>query len=91
MLSVELREVTSPVNAATIRQILGLATVSITGALLVSNQRLTRAADELLRRAQEGGANAFFIQWRDENDTGALKEAVIGVLREVGNPGTSGA
>ncbi len=84
MVSVELRESTSPVSAQTIRQLLGLAAVSVTGALLVSNQRLTRAADELLRRAQEGGSNAFFVQWRDENDSDALKDAVIVALREVG-------
>lgn len=89
MLSVELREVTSPVSAATVRQLLGLAAAGVTGALLVSNRRLTRAADELLRRAQEGGSKAFFVQWRDENDTDALKGAVIGALREVGDGGPS--
>ncbi|WP_354597412.1 hypothetical protein R1Y80_17510 [Streptomyces sp. JL1001] len=90
LISVELKMLRSPVSTTSVHQLTGMVAASVTGGLLVSNQRLTRAAEEVLHRAQGGGNRVSFVQWRDENDSAALKDAVLALLREVGYGSSNG-
>ncbi|MFJ4437134.1 restriction endonuclease [Streptomyces sp. NPDC088923] len=90
VISVELKALQNPVSTSVVHRLAGVVAISITGGLLVSNQRLTRAAEEALRRAQESGNKISSVQWRDESDSAALKGAVLGLLREVGYISSNG-
>ncbi|MCZ4123552.1 hypothetical protein [Streptomyces sp. H39-S7] len=87
---VELKSLRSPVSANVIKQVMGVAAASLSGCLLVSNQRLTQSANTLLHMAQRGGTAASFVQWRDEVDSDALKGAVLSLLREMGHGASNG-
>ncbi|MET8075906.1 hypothetical protein [Streptomyces sp. NPDC005303] len=81
---VELRSLQNPVSSNLVRQVIGMVSSSVMGGLLVSNQQLVRPAGMLLRQAQQNGNKVAFVQWRDEADSDALKDAVLGLLRQVG-------
>ncbi|NJP70796.1 restriction endonuclease [Streptomyces sp. C1-2] len=87
---VELKSLQSPVSSIAVHQVTGMAATGVMGGLLVANQPLTRAARILLRQAQESGNNVSFVQWRDENDSDALKDAVLGLLRAFGHGSSNG-
>jgi len=87
---VELKQLQSPVSTSVVHQVTGMAAANGLGGLLVSNQRLTRPALELLRRAQGSGNKVSTVQWRDENDSDALKNAVLDLLRQVGYGSANG-
>ncbi|MEV8312540.1 restriction endonuclease [Streptomyces sp. NPDC059900] len=80
----EVRSSQSPVPSTAVRQINGMASEGFMGGILVAHQRLTRPAGMLLRKSQEGGSKIAFVQWRDEDDSDALKNAVLGLLGETG-------
>lgn len=82
---VELKSLQNPVSSRVVHQVTGMVAESVMGGLLVSNQPLTRSAGILLRQAQERGSKVAFVQWRDENDSDALKDAVLGLLRSFGH------
>ncbi|MFF8951927.1 restriction endonuclease [Streptomyces sp. NPDC014940] len=87
-ISIETKALQSPVATRVVHQFTGMATARATGGLLVSNQKLTRAAEGALRQAQQNGNKVSFVRWRDEGDSAALENAVHNLLREVG-PGSS--
>ncbi|WP_147255604.1 hypothetical protein [Streptomyces sp. PT12] len=87
---IESKTLQGPVSTTVVHQLTGMAAASVMGGLLVSNQKLSRGAEGLLLRARESGNKVSFVQWRDENDSGALKGAVIGLLREVGYGSSNG-
>ncbi|MGW1803184.1 hypothetical protein ACWCQN_47125 [Streptomyces sp. NPDC001984] len=68
-------------SAMHIKQLIGMASVSTEGHLLVSNRRLTRAAAELMSDARGRGIKVEFVHWRDDQDSGDLKQAVDALLR----------
>ncbi len=68
------------VSTAYVRQLIGMASVSSEGHLLVSNQRLTRAAVDLMSDARGQGIKVEFSQWRDDQDDSGLREAMNTLL-----------
>ncbi|MFJ9962717.1 hypothetical protein [Streptomyces avermitilis] len=72
----------SAVSATHVRQMIAIASMSVAGHLLVSNRGLTSMAAELISRAQAGGAKVEFVQWRNDQDTGELRQAVNVLLRD---------
>ncbi|MEV6179776.1 MULTISPECIES: hypothetical protein [Streptomyces] len=84
--SIEMKYLTqkSFVSAQYVRQLLGMASISVEGHLLVSNRALTRPAAELLSDARRRGIKVEFSRWRDEQDNGDLYEAVSALLHADG-------
>ncbi|WP_406353157.1 hypothetical protein OHB56_12100 [Streptomyces sp. NBC_01635] len=68
-------------SAMHVRQLIGMASVSAEGHLLISNRRLTRAAAEMMSDAQGRGIKVEFVHWRDDLDNRDLKQAVDTLLR----------
>ncbi|MFF0381527.1 restriction endonuclease [Streptomyces sp. NPDC004286] len=83
-IAVELKMLQNSASTKLVHEFAGMLAASVMGGLLISNQRLTRSAEFALLRVQENGNKVSFVQWRDENDSEALKSAVLGLLREVG-------